>query len=101
VAQGQLARPGAGGVVSLVAILAIQPALRVLADETNLLGVSKNLYFNKTADFATTGKWVLRNLLEPERHYGSAPGALPLPGQPSATRSGATATPTRFTSTPF
>jgi hypothetical protein len=43
--------------VSLVAILAIQPALRVLADETNLLGVSKNLHFNKTADFATTGKW--------------------------------------------
>lgn len=43
--------------VSLVAILAIQPALRVLADETNLLGVSKNLFFNKTADFATTGKW--------------------------------------------
>ncbi|MGB8299245.1 MAG: hypothetical protein WCG85_27760 [Polyangia bacterium] len=45
------------GAVSLVAILAIQPALRVLADETNLLGVSKNLHFNKTADFATTGKW--------------------------------------------
>ncbi|MGO9289157.1 MAG: hypothetical protein ACLQIJ_10435 [Polyangia bacterium] len=44
-------------VVSLIAIVAIQPALRVLADETNLLGVSKNLYFNKTADFATTGKW--------------------------------------------
>ena len=43
--------------VSLVAILAIPPALRVLADETNLLGVSKNLFFNKTADFATTGKW--------------------------------------------
>jgi hypothetical protein len=44
-------------VVSLVAILAVEPALRVLADETNLLGVSKNLHFNKTADFATTGKW--------------------------------------------
>jgi hypothetical protein len=43
--------------VSLVAILAIEPALRVLADETNLLGVSKNLHFAKTADFATTGKW--------------------------------------------
>jgi Dolichyl-phosphate-mannose-protein mannosyltransferase len=43
--------------VSLVAILAVPPALRVLADETNLLGVSKNLFFNKTADFATTGKW--------------------------------------------
>jgi hypothetical protein len=44
-------------VVSLVAILAVEPALRVLADETNLVGVSKNLHFNKTADFATTGKW--------------------------------------------
>ncbi len=43
--------------VSLVAILAIEPALRILADETNLVGVSKNLHFNKTADFATTGKW--------------------------------------------
>ena len=44
-------------VVSLVAILAVEPAMRVLADETNLVGVSKNLHFNKTADFATTGKW--------------------------------------------
>lgn len=44
-------------VVSLVAILAVEPAMRVLADETNLIGVSKNLHFNKTADFATTGKW--------------------------------------------
>ena len=47
--------------VSLVAILAIEPALRVLADETNLVGVSKNLFFNKTADFATTGKWYYQN----------------------------------------
>ena len=45
------------GFLSLVAILAIEPSLRVLADETNLLGVSKNLNFYKTADFATTGKW--------------------------------------------
>ena len=44
-------------VVSLVAILAVEPAMRVLADETNLIGVSKNLHFNKTADFTTTGKW--------------------------------------------
>ena len=48
-------------VVSLVAILAVEPALRVLADETNLLGVSKNLHLNKTADFATTGKWYYEN----------------------------------------
>ena len=43
--------------VSLVAIISIEPSLRVLADEANLLGTSKNLHFNKTADFATTGKW--------------------------------------------
>ena len=47
--------------VSLVAILAVEPALRVLADETNLIGVSKNLHFNKTANFATTGKWYYEN----------------------------------------
>ena len=47
--------------VSLIAILTIEPALRVLADETNLLGVSRNLFFNKTADFATTGKWYYEN----------------------------------------
>ena len=43
--------------VTLVVFLTIDPSLRVLADETNLLGVSKNLHYYKTADFATTGKW--------------------------------------------
>ena len=47
--------------VSLVVILAVEPALRILADETNLVGVSKNLHFSKTADFATTGKWYYEN----------------------------------------
>lgn len=43
--------------VLLVSLVSIEPSLRVLADEANLLGTSKNLHFNKTADFATTGKW--------------------------------------------
>jgi hypothetical protein len=45
------------GLVLLVAMVSVEPSLRVLADEANLLGTSKNLHFNKTADFATTGKW--------------------------------------------
>jgi hypothetical protein len=43
--------------VTIVALVSVEPSLRVLADETNLLGTSKNFHFNKTADFATTGKW--------------------------------------------
>jgi len=48
-------------VVSAIVLFSVSPAFRVLADETNLLGVSKNLYFNKTADFAVTGKWYFDN----------------------------------------
>ncbi|MBN2573758.1 MAG: hypothetical protein JXP73_04270, partial [Deltaproteobacteria bacterium] len=43
--------------VTLVAGFAIHPALRVLADEANLLGTSKNFFFSKTATFTTTGKY--------------------------------------------
>jgi len=45
----------------LVVFCAIAPAYRVLADEANLIGVSKNLFFQRTADFATTGKWYFEN----------------------------------------
>jgi 4-amino-4-deoxy-L-arabinose transferase-like glycosyltransferase len=47
--------------VTLIAGLAIQPALRVLADETNLLGTSRSFFFNKTATFTTTGKFYYDN----------------------------------------
>ncbi len=47
--------------VSAVVLVAVPPSFRVLADETNLLGVSKNLYFKHTADFAVTGKWYFEN----------------------------------------
>jgi hypothetical protein len=48
-------------IVTVVSALAIHPALRVLSDETNLLGTSKNLFFSKTATFTTTGKYYYDN----------------------------------------
>lgn len=47
--------------VSSVVLLAVAPAYRVLADEANLIGVSKNLFYQRTANFATTGKWYFEN----------------------------------------
>ncbi len=55
----------AGLLVALLATaiagLAIHPALRVLSDEANLLGTSKNFFFSKTATFTTTGKYYYDN----------------------------------------
>jgi hypothetical protein len=44
-------------VVSCVIIVSVAPSFRVLADETNLLGVSKSLFYNRTAVLNITGKW--------------------------------------------
>lgn len=43
-------------VIPVVAV-AVEPSFRVLADEANLVGVSKHLYLKRAAEFATTGKW--------------------------------------------
>jgi len=48
-------------IVTTIAGLAIHPALRVLSDEANLLGTSKNFFFSKTATFTTTGKYYYDN----------------------------------------
>ncbi|HEX6271424.1 MAG TPA: glycosyltransferase family 39 protein [Polyangiaceae bacterium] len=42
--------------VTLAAGIAVEPALRVLSDETNLIGTSKNLFASKTATFTVSGK---------------------------------------------
>jgi 4-amino-4-deoxy-L-arabinose transferase-like glycosyltransferase len=44
-------------VVTLIAALAIHPALRMLSDESNLVGISKNLFSSRTATFTTSGKY--------------------------------------------
>jgi hypothetical protein len=47
--------------VSVSVLLAVAPAFRVLADESNLVGVSKNLFYRHTANFAVGGKWYFEN----------------------------------------
>jgi hypothetical protein len=42
-------------------LFAVASGYRVLADEANLVGVSKNLFLHRTANFATTGKWYFEN----------------------------------------
>jgi len=48
-------------ILTVITGLAVHPALRVLSDETNLLGTSKNFFFSKAATFTTTGKWYYDN----------------------------------------
>ena len=43
--------------MTVVAGLAIEPALRMLSDEANLVGTSKNLFASKTATFTVSGKY--------------------------------------------
>ncbi len=44
-----------------IAVLAIDAQFRVLADEANLVGTSKHLYFQRTANFPVSGKWYYEN----------------------------------------
>ena len=43
--------------ITLVAWLAVHPALRMLSDEANLVGTSKNLYASQTPTFTVSGKF--------------------------------------------
>jgi hypothetical protein len=43
--------------LTVVASLAIAPALRILSDEADLVGTSKNLYASRTATFTVSGKY--------------------------------------------
>jgi len=43
--------------VTLVAGLAVEPALRMLSDEANLVGTSKNLFASKEPTFCVSGKY--------------------------------------------
>ena len=44
-------------VVTVITAISVQPALRILADETNLLGTSKNFFYQKTATFTVSGRY--------------------------------------------
>lgn len=43
--------------VTAVAALAVEPALRVLSDEANLVGTSKNLFASRSPTFTVSGKF--------------------------------------------
>src|SRR5204862_2033592 len=43
-------------VLTAIAVLAVHPALRILSDEANLVGTSKNLFSSRTATFTVSGK---------------------------------------------
>lgn len=43
-------------VVTVIAWLAVHPALRILSDEANLVGTSKNFFSSRTATFTVSGK---------------------------------------------
>jgi len=43
--------------VTLVTALAVEPALRMLSDEANLVGTSKNLFASKEPTFTVSGKY--------------------------------------------
>ena len=42
--------------VTVIAWLAVHPALRILSDEADLVGTSKNLFASRTATFTVSGK---------------------------------------------
>ena len=48
-------------IVGTIVLWGVAPAFRVLADEANLVGASKNLFFQKTANFPVMGKWYYEN----------------------------------------
>ncbi len=43
--------------LSVIAGLAVEPALRMLSDEANLVGTSKNFFASKSATFTVSGKY--------------------------------------------
>jgi hypothetical protein len=44
-------------VLTVIAALAVEPALRMLSDEANLVGTSKNLFASKEPTFTVSGKY--------------------------------------------
>jgi len=63
----------AAAVITTIVVLAVPAGFRVLADETNLIGVSKNLFFHRTADFVVTGKWYFENYWSLDRATARRP----------------------------
>jgi hypothetical protein len=65
------------GILGALTVFSIEPALRILADETNLLGTSKNLFFSQKATFSLSGKWYYDNFWELSSVIDRRPALFP------------------------
>lgn len=63
--------------VTLIAGLAVEPALRMLSDEANLVGTSKNLWATKTATFTVSGKYYYDSYWDIDVMVDSRPPLFP------------------------
>lgn len=63
--------------VTLYAAVAIEPALRVLSDEANLTGISKNLFSSKSPTFTLSGKNYYGNYWDVEVVIDQRPTLFP------------------------
>ncbi len=63
--------------VTLFAALAIEPALRVLSDEANLVGISKNLFASKSPTFTLSGKHYYGNYWDVDVAIDQRPTLFP------------------------
>lgn len=63
--------------LTLVVLKAVEPSMRVLSDEANLAGVSKNLYYHHTANFAVAGKWYYQNYQDTQVIADRRPALFP------------------------
>jgi hypothetical protein len=63
--------------VTMVAGLAVEPALRMLSDEANLVGTSKNLFASQTATFTVSGKYYYDSFWDVDVRIDQRPALFP------------------------
>jgi hypothetical protein len=64
-------------VVTVVAWQAVHPALRMLSDEANLVGTSKNLFASQTATFTVSGKYYYDSFWDVDVAIDQRPALFP------------------------
>jgi 4-amino-4-deoxy-L-arabinose transferase-like glycosyltransferase len=65
------------GAVTTIAAFAVEPALRVLSDEANLVGTSKNLFASKTPTFTVSGKYYYQSYWDVDVAIDQRPTLFP------------------------
>jgi len=63
--------------IAAIVFISIKPVFRVLADETNLVGVSKSMLYEKRNDNVTMGRWYYDNFYPADRSIDKRPPLFP------------------------